>query len=169
MVLRSVWKCYFTNIVSYSSLLQLTAVKYASYFQFSFERKSFWKLSVLILFTHDQCCLMNDSWEVSCSLQPHLRYFSQCLLCEHTEFWGRLCVVSLQFGFRFFFFWILVNMKSKRKRDFLRSSSAVFSQLEFLRELETVRSLSSHKGSRRWHIMSFFLYKSSKNWQMWLW
>ena len=127
MVLTSVWKCYFTNIASYSSLLQFTSVKYASYFQFSFERKSFWKVSVTILFTHDQCCLVNDSWEVVASLLwlfSVLALWTQWLLGETLHSFSSVWFQILFSGF-------LQIRTSKGKQDFLSSSSTVFSHLKF--------------------------------------
>ena len=125
MVLRNAWKCCFTNTVPYSSLLRFPSVKYASYFQFSFARKSCWKLAVRVLFTHGQCC-WRDSWAGGRRLWPCCCGFSQCLPCEHRESGGGMRVVPPQFGFRFFFFGLLQIWTSKWEGLFEKQQCSFF-------------------------------------------
>lgn len=132
MVLRSVWKCYFTNIFSYSSLLQFTSVKYASYFQFSFERKLFFFLEDFSCDSFHPWPVFNE-WHLRSQLwvvASFLWFFSVLAL------WTHRILGETVHGFSLVWFQILLSgllqiSTYKWKQDFLRSGSAVFSHLKF--------------------------------------
>lgn len=131
MILRTVWECCFTNTVSRSSLLRFISVIDTSCFPFPFERQSCWELLWC-------SSAVTGAVQWRTAVKPVVGWgltsgTSQCLFCERTEFWRRFHMVSLQFGFWFFF---LDSCKDEHPGGnfyyfFWRRSSPVSSYLKF--------------------------------------